>query len=150
MNNIPKPLIWRLALTLLVDAGCLFVGIGFALKENDKSFLFLSSVIFVFSLIKAIALFVMIKKKSYVTMEGIVLNIRPLIFKKANEITLKDDNDAEIKHMLDKNQKLLTGHKYRFYFKDNATINNNNKSTFLQKAVITDNLLGVEEITVSE
>ena len=95
MNNIPKPLIWRLALTLLVGAGCLFVGVGFALKENDKSFLFLSSVIFVFSLIKAIASFVMIKKKSYVTMEGIVLNIRPLIFKKANEITLKDDNDAK-------------------------------------------------------
>ena len=42
MEHMPKPLLRRLALTLLVGAGCLFTGSVFFLHERDASFLILS------------------------------------------------------------------------------------------------------------
>ena len=40
MEPIPKPLLRRLVLTLLVGTGCLFVGAAFYLIEKDTSFFF--------------------------------------------------------------------------------------------------------------
>ena len=41
MEPIPKPLLRRLVLTLLVGTGCLLVGIAFYFIEKDSSFLLL-------------------------------------------------------------------------------------------------------------
>lgn len=53
MEPIPKPLLRRLVLTLLVGTGCLFVGAAFYLIEKDTSFFFLSLLFFLFSICKA-------------------------------------------------------------------------------------------------
>lgn len=144
MNLIPKPLIIRLVLTILVGTAFFIIGIAFFVKESDTSFLLLSSFICICSLIKAFTTFRIIKKKTYVIIEGKLLSIKPLILKKAMEVILLDDTENEIRLLIDKHHRLMEGRTYRFYFKDSIDFASN--TPLLERAVFSDLFLGVEEI----
>lgn len=145
METMPKPLCKRLVLTTLVGTGCLFVGIIFFLLEKDTSFLYLSVLIFLFSAVKAISTFIMTRNNSFVTIEGTCIRIQPLLLSKCNEVILENANGNNIKLLLDRNQKLQTGISYRIYFKSASSISPG-KNPFMEKALLTDNLLGIEPI----
>ena len=145
MESMPKPLCKRLVLTALVGTGCLLVGIIFFLLEKDTSFLYLSVLIFLFSTVKAISTFLMAKNNSFVAIEGTCISIHPMLLSKCNEVLLEDANGNGIKLLLGRNQKLHTGTPYRIYFKSASGISLG-KNPFMEKALLTDNLLGIEPI----
>ncbi len=148
MEPIPKPLLRRLVLTLLVGTGCFLVGAVFYFVEKDTSFLFLSLLIFIFSIGKACSILFMAKTNSYVVLEGICQSIHPMLLCKCNEIILEDMEGSQMRLMIDRSQKLRPGEGYRFYFKTPAGISPG-KNPFFEKALLTDNLLGIEPIEPS-
>ena len=143
MESIPKPLFRRLILTFLVGTGCLFVGITFYFMENDIHFLSLSILVFFCSIVKTVMLYFQIIHKTYILMEGFCQSIRPLLFQKCNEITLEDMEGNRLQLFLGKNQKLQPGMYYHIYFKSSSGISPG-RNPLMEKALLTDNLLGVE------
>lgn len=145
MKPIPKPLLRRLVLTLLVGTGCLLVGIAFYFIEKDSSFLFLSLLIFLFSMCRAFSTLFMVKRNSYVVLEGTCQSIHPMLLCKCNEIIMEDAEGNPSRLMIDRSQKLRPGESYRFYFKTPSGISPG-KNPLFEKALLTDNLLGIESI----
>lgn len=145
MESMPKPLFKRLVLTALVGIGCLFIGTVFYLMEKDTAFLYLSVIIFLFSIGKAISTFIMAKTNSYVTIEGTCLSVHPMFLCKCNEVIMDDFNGNNLRLMLGRNHKLHPGIRYRIYFKTASGISPG-KNPFMEKALLTDNLLGIEQI----
>lgn len=146
MKPIPKPLLQRLILTFLVGTGCFFTGLVFFLYEKDVSFFALSSLLFAGSAAKSIQLCLQIKKKTYVVLEGTCTDVRPKLFRNHRDIFLTDKDGNEHLLLVGKDYKIRPGISYRFYFKDqNSTLPGQNP--FLAKAALTDNLLGMEEIS---
>ena len=146
MEHIPKPLLRRLALTLLVGAGCLFTGSVFFLHERDASFFILSILLFAGSAAKATLLALQIKRKSYSVLEGTCTDVRLKPFRNSYDIVLTDQDGSEHLLRIGKGQKIRPGLSYRFYLKVPDTIPSG-QNPLLTKAALAANLLGVEEIT---
>ncbi len=85
-----KTIFHKLALTLLVGAGCFLTGLVFWFSQKDTAFFLLSSVIFLCSCIRAASLFRKIRGKSYLVLEGICTGYCPKLFMKYREIYLLD------------------------------------------------------------
>ena len=140
---MPKSLFKRLALTFLVGTGCFFVGVLMLILKRDVSFFLLSLMIFLCSVCKCIAFFRRIQQKSYVMVEGTCCQIQPLFFRSCNKIILEDAFGNHMELLLDKNQKLREGVCYRIYLHSMSGISSG-FNPFLKKALLTDNLLGIE------
>lgn len=146
MEPIPKPLLRRLVLTFLVGTGCFFTGLVFFLYEKDVSFFILSALLFAGSAAKGILLCHQIKKKSYTVLEGTCTDVRPKLFRNSRDIFLTDKDGNEHRLLVGKDHKIRPGLSYRFYFKSPDSIPPG-QNPFMTKAALTDNLLGVEELT---
>ena len=146
MEHIPKPLLRRLALTLLVGAGCLFTGFVFFLHERDASFLILSILLSVGSAAKATMLALQIKRRSYYVLEGTCTDVRLKPFRNSYDIVLTGQDGSEHLLRVGKDQKIHPGLSYRFYFRAPDSILPG-QNPLLAKVALADGLLGVEEIT---
>ena len=149
MEHIPKPLLRRLALTLLVGAGCLFTGSVFFLHERDASFLILSILLSVGSAAKATMLALQIKRRSYYVLEGTCTDVRLKPFRNSYDIVLTDQDGSEHLLRIGKDQKIRLGISYRFYLKAPDTILSE-QNPLLAKVALADGLLGVEELKPQE
>lgn len=145
MEPIPKPLLRRLVLTFLVGTGCFFTGLVLFLHQKDISFFILSILLSAGSAIKAVLLGLQIKRKTYFVLEGICTDVRLRLFRNSHDIVLTDQDGNEHLLRISKDQKIRSGVSYRFYFRTSESIPSG-QSPLLAKAVLTDNLLGVEEI----
>ena len=145
MEPIPKPLLRRLVLTFLVGTGCFFTGLVLFLHQKDISFFILSILLFAGSAIKAVLLGLQIKRKTYFVLEGICTDVRLRLFRNSHDIVLTDQDGNEHLLRIGKDQKIRPGVSYRFYFRTSESIQSG-QSPLLAKAVLTDNLLGMEEI----
>lgn len=145
MERIPKPLLRRLVLTFLVGTGCFFTGLVFFLHERDLSFFILSILLSAGSAAKAILLGLQIRRKTYFMLEGICTDVRLKFFRNSHDIVLTDTDGNEHLLRISKDYKIRSGLSYRFYFKTSDSIPSG-QNLLLSKAVLTDNLLGVEEI----
>ncbi len=145
MEPIPKPLFRRLLLTFLAGGSCFLIGLVFFLQEGDMPFFTLSILLFLFSCGKGLLSFLQIKKKAYTVLEGICTDIRMNLLVGTQDICLADAEGNEHRLVIGKDYKIRTGLSYRFYFRDSDGISPG-KNPLLKKALLTDNLLGVEEI----
>ena len=145
MEHMPKPLLRRLALTLLVGAGCLFTGSVFFLHERDTSFFILSLLLSASSAAKATLLALQVKRKSYYVLEGTCTDVRLKPFRNSYDIVLTGQDGSEHLLRVGKDQKIHPGLSYRFYFRAPDSILPG-QNPLLTKAALADNLLGVEEI----
>ena len=145
MEPIPKPLLRRLVLTFLVGTGCFFTGLVFFLHEGDTSFFILSILLFAGSAIKAILLGLQIKRKTYFVLEGICTDVRMNLLGGTQNISLADAEGNEHRLVIGKDHKIRTGYSYLFYFRNSDGISPG-RNSLLKKALLTDNLLGVEEM----
>lgn len=144
MEHIPKPLFWRLLLTFLAGGGCFLIGLVFFLREGDMHFFTLSILLFLFSCGKGILFFLQVKKKAYIVLEGICTDVRMNLLGGTQDISLADAEGNEHCLVIGKEHKIRTGYSYRFYFRDSDGISPG-RNPLLKKALLTDNLLGVEE-----
>lgn len=145
MEPIPKPLLRRLVLTFLAGGGCFLIGLIFFLRERDMHFFILSILLFLFSCGKGILFFFQVRKKAYTVLEGICTDVRMNIFDGTQDIFLADADGNEHCLVIGKGHKIRTGLFYRFYFRDHDSISPS-KNPLLKKALLTDNLLGVEKM----
>ncbi len=146
MEPMPKPLLRRLVLTLLVGTGCFFTGLVFFLHERDTSFFILSILLFAGSAAKALLLGFQIKRKTYFVLEGICTDVRLRLLQNSHDIVLTDQDGNEHILRISRDHKIRPGVSYRLYFNSSGSIPSG-QNPLLTKAVLTDNLLGVEEIT---
>ena len=145
MEHTPKPLLRRLVLTFLVGAGCFFTGLVFFLHQKDISFFILSILLSAGSAAKAILLGLQIRRKSYTVLEGTCTDVRLKLFRNTHNIVLTDQDGNEHLLRIGKDYKVRPGLSYRFYFRTSESIPSG-QPPLLAKAVLTDNLLGVEEL----
>lgn len=145
MEHTPKLLLRRLVLTFLVGAGCFFTGLVFFLHQKDISFFILSILLSAGSAAKAILLGLQIRRKSYTVLEGICTDVRLKLFRNTHDIVLTDQDGNEHLLRIGKDYKVRPGLSYRFYFRTSESIPSG-QPPLLAKAVLTDNLLGVEEL----
>lgn len=145
MEHTPKPLLRRLVLTFLVGAGCFFTGLVFFLHQKDISFFILSILLSAGSAAKAILLGLQIRRKSYTVLEGTCTDVRLKLFRNTHDIVLTDQDGNEHLLRIGKDYKVRPGLSYRFYFRTSESIPSG-QPPLLAKAVLTDSLLGVEEL----
>lgn len=145
MEPIPKPLLRRLILTFLVGIGCFVVGLALFVVKADRSFFTLSALILLGSLIKAALLHRLIRRKAYTTIEGTCMDVRLKMLGQSREVLLTDPEGQELRLLIGKEHKIQPGSCYRFYFKDASGISPG-KNPLMEKALLTDNLLGVEAL----
>ena len=143
MEPIPRPLSRKLALTLLVGAGCFLIGLVFCFHEKDMPFFLLSSFIFAFSCIRTAALFLKVKGKSYTVLEGVCTGFCPKLFVKYREVYLIDTEGVSHTLPIGKDYKIQTDCSYRFYFLSLPESLKEN-CPWMEKAMLADSLLGVE------
>lgn len=86
-----------------------------------------------------------IKRKTYFVLEGICTDVRLRLFRNSHDIVLTDQDGNEHLLRIGKDYKIRPAVSYRFYFRTSESIPSG-QSPLLAKAVLTDNLLGVEEI----
>ena len=144
MEPIPKPLLRLLLLTFLAGGGCFLIGLVFFLQEGDMPFFTLSILLFLFSCGKGILLFLQVEKKAYTVLEGICTDVRMNLLGGTQDICLADAEGTEHCLVIGKGHKIRAGCSYRFYFRNPDGISPG-KNPLLKKALLTDNLLGVEE-----
>ena len=145
MEHIPKPLFKRLLLTFLAGGGCFLIGLIFFLQEGDIHFLTLSILLFLFSCGKGILFFLQVRKKAYTVLEGICTGACMNLLGGTQNICLADAEGNEYSLVIGKDHKIRTGISYRFYFRNPDGISPGS-NPLLKKALLTDNLLGVEEM----
>lgn len=143
MEPIPKPLLRRLILTFLAGIGCFAVGLALYFYIQDKPFLLLSALLFLCSCLKTVFLYRLIQSRSYTVLEGICTDNRARPFGKFREILLTDSAGDRHLILAGKDCRVLTGCRYRFYFK-NVPCLPAGQNPLLKKALMTDNLLGME------
>lgn len=145
MEHTPKPLLRRLVLTFLVGTGCFFTGLVYFLHQKDISFFILSILLSAGSAAKAILLGLQIRKKSYTVLEGTCTDVRLKLFRNTHDIVLTDQDGNEHLLRIGKDYKVRPGLSYRFYFRTSESIPSG-QPPLLAKAMLTDNLLGMEEL----
>lgn len=145
MEPIPKPLFRRLLLTFLAGSGCFLIGLVFFLREDDMPFFTLSIFLFLFSCGKGTLFFLHVKKKTYTVLEGTCTDVRMNLLGGTQDICLTDAEGNEHRLVIGKDHKIRAGYSYRFYFRDSDGISPG-RNPLLKKALLTDNLLGVEDM----
>lgn len=145
MEPMPKPLLRRLVLTFLVGTGCFLIGLVFFLREEDVLFFALSIMLFLFSCGKGILFFLQVKEKSYTVLEGTCMDVHMNLLGGTQNICLADAEGNEHCLVIGKDNNIRIGYSYRFYFRDSNGISPGG-NPLLKKALLTDNLLGVEEM----
>ena len=106
--------------------------------------LFLSLIIYMFSIGKAVDYYRVIAGKDYEIVEGTCVSITPKPLRKYRKIKIMDDNGVESSLLLNKQSKVKIGYRYRFYFKETQHISLG--SEYLDSALSSDCFLGYEEL----
>ena len=115
-TEIPAPLKKKTVLTGLIGIGCFLVGIAFYLFGKDLIMLLLSIGVFLFSIYKAITLYLIASKGAYEIVEGVCTSIAPKLFGRYRKIKIVDEEKNERSLMIAKSSKIKVGDDCRFYF----------------------------------
>lgn len=136
---MPKPLFSKLVAVAAIGFLCLLGGSVYGLTSGDRILLMLSILIGACSLIRFLLLLRDIRSRSYYVLSGTCAKRYPSLFKKNQQITFKSDDGKEYLFTVEKSIKLLEGHHYRLYFRNNSSSSEAIGSS-------TPDLLGFEEI----
>lgn len=144
--NFPLPLTKRLILILWIGVGCFLFGLFYYFYTKDRLFFILSAVLLLMCIIKGILLFFCILTNDYMTLQGQCESISQNPFKHCKQIIMIDDTGESHTLQIDKGCRVHAGNYYRFYFSRNDQVTSVINQSLLQKALLTGNFLGYEEI----
>ena len=145
IKNFPFPLKRKLFLTIIIGFLCFTIGLVMYFMSKDIMMLFLSSLVFCMSFVKAFFLYRIIAEHKYETVEGTCVSITPKPLRKYRKIKIMDDFGTESSILLGKQTKLKIGFRYRLYFKQmphKYTLG----SEYFDSAFSSDSFLGFEEL----
>lgn len=144
MKDFPPVLFRKWIFTLAVGVCCLGVGIVYFFFAGDGVLLGLSGLVFGFSVLRGILLYLTISSHDYETVDGTCVAISNRLLRKCRRIKIMDDQGIESTLLLAKHTKIKIGYQYRFFFKKNAQPSLGSK--YLDTALSTDCFLGYEEL----
>ena len=144
IKTAPAPLQRKLLLTVLIGALCLIVGIAVFLFARDVMMLALSAAVCIGAILKGFSLFRVISKEQYEIIEGTCVAVSQNPIRKCRKIRITDDNGNESSLLLNKQDKIKIGYRYRFYFKDTDRLTLGN--SYLDSALSSDCFMGFEEL----
>jgi hypothetical protein len=144
IKTAPAPLQRKLLLTVLIGALCLLVGVAMFLFFRDAMMLMLSTAVCIGAILKGVSLFRVIFKEQYETIEGTCIFVSQNPIRKYRKIKIMDDNGNESSLLLNKQDKIKIGYRYRFYFKDTNRLTLGN--SYLDTAFSNDCFIGFEEL----
>ena len=113
---MPKPLSTKLIATIAIGFACLFLGIVYFTTTKDTIFLLLSVTLLICSLVKAMLLYQIIKKKNYILLCGTCIELKRHPIRRTSVITFQLEDDSIFELTLDRSMKLHTNSKYELYF----------------------------------
>ncbi|MEY8482600.1 hypothetical protein AALD74_12205 [Lachnospiraceae bacterium 48-21] len=118
---MPKPLFTKLIVQAAVGFFFLLVGCVYGIHSKDYMFITLSLLIGLCSLIRTYSFYRLIRNGAYRILTGTCRKQVSTPFKKKSQVIFADENQQEYNLALDKDIKLLSGHRYRFYFRQADT-----------------------------
>jgi hypothetical protein len=145
IKNFPFPLKRKLFLTIIIGFLCFAIGLVMYFMSKDIMMLFLSSLVFCMSFVKAFFLYRIIAEHKYETVEGTCVSITPKPLRKYRKIKIMDDFGTESSILLGKQTKLKIGFRYRLYFKQMPQ-QYTSGSEYFDSALSSDGFLGFEEL----
>ena len=136
---MPKPLLSKLIVQGAIGFFCVLFGCVYGLYTKDRIFLVMSLSIGIGSIIRVLALLHTVKTQAYTELTGTCIKREVSPLTKHQQILFQVADQTEYRFTLDKHSKLLTGHHYRLYFRNQSgmQLENNPRSE----------LLGYEELS---
>lgn len=141
---MPKPFFTKLVAISAIGFFCVLFGCVFGIVTHDRLFIIMSLLLGTCSLIRAICFYHLIRTQAYITLEGICKKRNATLFGKNQQLFFTDDEGREYSFSLDKNLKLLLGHRYRLYFRKPPQ---NPNAVRADSSLYSGDFLGFEELT---
>lgn len=117
---MPKPLFTKLIAVAAIGFLCLLGGGVYGLSTGDRMLFILSILIGLCSLVRFLLLLRTVQSKSYYVLSGICKKKEPSLFRKSQQITFQSDDGKEFYFTFEKSFRLLEGHRYKLYFRQNS------------------------------
>lgn len=143
-DHIPEIFSRNVFLSFMAGIGCVLITVIVFFVTGDRTLLFLGGITSLFCVGKGTALYRAVKQKRYEIIEGICYHADYPMKRPFPKIQVVQGNGQTISLMLDRNQKIIHGHAYRFYFKQ-GTVPDPKESVWFQ-TLRTDGIIGIEEI----
>jgi len=115
LTTCPKPLLHRLAITILIGISCFAVGAAYFLYSNDRTTLLLSLAVLAACLLRVFGLYRTILKKAYTVVDGTCINNTANLIRRTRSIVVINDSGTTHKLTVPKAARLKVGQRYRFY-----------------------------------
>lgn len=136
---MPKPLLSKLIVQGAIGFFCVLFGCVYGLHTKDRIFLVMSLLIGIGSIIRVLALLHTVKTQAYTELTGTCIKREVSPLTKHQQILFQVADQTEHRFTLDKHSKLLTGHHYRLYFRNQSGMQLENNPR--------PELLGYEELS---
>ena len=136
---MPKPFLSKLIVQGAIGFFCVLFGCVYGLHTKDRIFLVMSLLIGIGSIIRVLALLHTVKTQAYTELTGTCIKREVSPLTKHQQILFQVADQTEYRFTLDKHSKLLTGHHYRLYFRNQSGMQLENNPR--------PELLGYEELS---
>ena len=117
---MPKPLFTRLAAICAVGLFCVLFGCVYALSQKDTILLVMSLLLGVCCIIRFLLLYHAVKAENYRVLEGICFKREKSPLTRNQKVLFRTTDGKEYRFNLEKHTRLLAGHSYRLYFKNES------------------------------
>lgn len=114
---MPKPFFTKLIAIGAIGFFCVLFGCVFGIVTHDRLFIAMSLLIGICSFLRAVSFYHLIRTHDYLSVDVICHKREQTLFWKNQQYLFADDTGKEYSFSLDKNIKLLQGHRYRLYFR---------------------------------
>ena len=117
---MPKPLFTRLAAICAVGLFCVLFGGVYALSQKDTILLVMSLLLGLCCIIRFLLLYRTIKTEDYLILEGTCVKREKSHLTRNQKVLFRTADGKEYRFNLEKQTRLLAGHSYRLYFKNES------------------------------
>lgn len=142
MKQWPPVLLRRWLLTVVLGLGFLVVGLAVWLALRDRTFLYLSGVVFLLSLGRAVMLFRCFLLGDYEVLEGVCIQTAQFPLQRYRKVRFMNAEEQEFTLMLGKQQRVQVGSQYRLYLQRGKNLPL--PGGWLSASLAAGNLLGIE------
>lgn len=146
MKNCPSALRQKILFTVLTGVGCFTIGFALYLYSDDRVTIILSGMVLLLCLLKSAAVYIIVRKCRYETVEGTCTGVREKPLRKYFTVLIVDGKGLESTLHIRKQSRVKIGHRYRFYFSDHNESRISSDIGFFNMALSSGQLLGFEEI----
>ena len=114
---MPKPFFTKLVAISAIGFFCVLFGCIFGIATHDRLFILMSLLIGICSILRALSFYHLIHTHAYLSLDVSCTKREQTLFGKNQQYWFASDNGKEYAFSLEKNIKLLEGHRYRLYFR---------------------------------